>query len=270
MAQNDFISSYDDMGGDFTGLLVHQHESVGKRILRINRDSGAAIFMPEAWIPEEVLHFYRHEDGSYKIKSEVDGRVLDLDSWMSANGTKVHFWDDHDSGNQRWHVKRLNGWDYYGIGEALNLGPKCAGNSAFDVGDGNTCLWDYHGGWQQQFGIYRVSMQEHCGDHVGEAERIINIQNMQRDGAGSMLKNFWNKKSDYRSLEKLNVYYLFHSGFAVETETAWLIFDYFLDIPADILEEDGQIILRRWDVPKTLANGCVMPELFGNKQVYVF
>jgi hypothetical protein len=181
MAHNDFISSYDDMGGDFTGLLVHQHESTGRRILRINRESGAAVFMPEAWIQEEVLRFHRHEDGSYKIKSEVDGRVLDLDSRMSANGAKIHFWDDHGSDNQRWHIRKLGGWDYCGLGEAFSFGPKCAGNSAFDVGDGNACLWDYHGGWQQQFGIYRVDLDAHCkNEKHNDTSANLSTANVQK------------------------------------------------------------------------------------------
>jgi L-ascorbate metabolism protein UlaG (beta-lactamase superfamily) len=68
-----------------------------------------------------------------------------------------------------------------------------------------------------------------------------------------------------------NCYYLFHSGFAVETERHWLIFDYYLDIPGEVFLQDEKLVVNNTPgMAKSLDNGCIDPVMFGKKNVFVF
>jgi hypothetical protein len=155
----------DSIGDDFSGILVAMFWDNGggaKKVL--HNFNGDAIFAEQTHCREEELRFVRDNGGCYKIISKVDGKVLDVGWGQNENGTRIYFWDDKElhhpemnNENQRWRIQNLD-WNYHGIGDALALGPSHALQSALDMGgsNGSAHLWEYHGGWQQQFGIWRM------------------------------------------------------------------------------------------------------------------
>ena len=78
----------------------------------------------------QTWHFTRYDDGTYKIASVADGKVIDLESSSTTKGANISVYSDHGENNQRWYLQEYNG--------GYNLVPKCSPIGVMDLADGKT------------------------------------------------------------------------------------------------------------------------------------
>jgi hypothetical protein len=147
------------LGRNVTGLL--KHLKTGK--LLVNAGQGRAGFQKERWEKDEMLRFiYIPEKNAYRIISMRDNKCFDVSGAKADNGTALCFWKQGDGDNQFFLVKPL-GWSVDGHSDAFALSPVFAKHKNLDYNaDTNwLCLWNAHGGSEQQFCVYFVSVDDH-------------------------------------------------------------------------------------------------------------
>jgi L-ascorbate metabolism protein UlaG (beta-lactamase superfamily) len=259
------LTKQDNIGDNFTGLLKHVKTS---QLLVNTLDEWPSIELrAESWIKNESFRFCRKQDGTYKIVSELNGKVMDVCEGASEDGTRICLWDDHGGSNQSWNIEELD-WDVAGHGKAIILSPVCAPNSALDY-DGNVLqLWGRHGGYQQQFVIYRVSPEKHSGVSENCQDKTT-----ERDCAKPPLQNDKTVTQSWLAAGALpRSYYLFQSGFALETEKSWIIFDYYLDMPVKWINDNGEMKLAQTKTKdgSSVSDGIINADMFKGKRVFVF
>jgi hypothetical protein len=143
-----------ELGSSFTGLLIFVKPW---RILR--NANGYAEFSAEMWDLNEMLRFTRNQNGTYKIKSLLDGKALDAGSEDISNGTEVRFNEDSHAATQQWIVENQS-QSIDGIGPTIILRPNCLPRFALDA-DSYPHLWELHQGGNQIFAIQPASLKEH-------------------------------------------------------------------------------------------------------------
>ena len=152
-----------NLGNSFTGLIIR------KDIWKTIRNNGTNV---ELYKEEENGMFYwvftRQSDGSYVIKSEYDGKVLDAYGLGTANGTNVFASGYNGGNNQKWFI--------YQNGDGYRIVPKHAANRCLDIagagtGNGvNAQIYEWNDTAAQRFAIYK--------DSFG----VITGINLQKDG----------------------------------------------------------------------------------------
>ena len=109
---------------DFYARIINTHE--WKALA--NDGNHHALFNDTLPENQKIWHFIRKENGSYKIQSVYDGKVLDVDLGQSASGTDVGIWDDADTINQEWYI--------YGESSKYYFSPRCS-DCVLDLSGGN-------------------------------------------------------------------------------------------------------------------------------------
>jgi hypothetical protein len=134
------------------------NESLVVDIKRNNRDKGTGIWTwdlhggdNQRWRFEK-----QPDDGSYVIKSELNGLVLDVQRESRSAGTPVIMWDRHNGSNQRWFLEQQTDDGSFIIRSKLN-------SMVLDIArvssqkEAEIWMWDYHGGANQRWRIEPVS-----------------------------------------------------------------------------------------------------------------
>lgn len=148
-----------DLGDDFTAYI--QYNVNGKYVTRIE-DSDVRLWSENGSL-NQIWHFIKQEDGSYKILSMAtdDFNVLDVSGWGTTSGTNVGTYYDNDniegnsSSNQRWYViQSENGY---------RLKSQCS-NCLLDVAGGgdapdgtNIQMYEYISHGAQEFNIDKIT-----------------------------------------------------------------------------------------------------------------
>ena len=104
---------------------------------------------------EQVWHFQRQSDNSYKITSCLNGKNLDVYGAGTTAGVNLQVHEDNGSKAQRWYI--------CGEDKAYHLRSLC-GKLVVDILNGafadgaNAQMWTFHGRTAQQFTIQKVNM----------------------------------------------------------------------------------------------------------------
>ena len=96
----------------------------------IENNQGNVIIGTENHSAAQVWHFFRNDDGSYRITSCYDGKAIDLDGSGTENGTNISMYNAHGGNNQCWYLQEFEG--------GYNIIPKCSPNGAMDLTNGDT------------------------------------------------------------------------------------------------------------------------------------
>ena len=145
----DPVGHYINLGNWFRGTFLNLPNW---RTL-VNGDNSNVYIDQEIGSARELWTFTLNDDGSYKIRSEKDGKCLQVENASDAPGTNVNVGEDNGSSAQRWYIYSANDGGYI-------LRPKCSScvldltdnNSAFGT---NIIVWTYHGGAPQRFSVYQ-------------------------------------------------------------------------------------------------------------------
>lgn len=102
----------------------------------------------------QTWHFTRFSDGSYKITSHADEKVIDLEGLSTVSGANIMVHDSNDGDNQRWYLQEYNG--------GYNIVPKCSPIGVMDLTNGktddftNVQFCHYNGSSAQTFSIRMI------------------------------------------------------------------------------------------------------------------
>ncbi len=102
----------------------------------------------------EVWYFERQNDGSYKIKSCENNKILDVDGLGTSEGTNVQTYDSNECDAQRWYL--------YRSGNGYLLRSKCA-DTVLDIKGGgktsgtNAQMWTVNESAAQIFLVWKLN-----------------------------------------------------------------------------------------------------------------
>lgn len=117
------------------------------KILTVNEDDYICL-EGENGFANQVWRFWRCEDGSYRIRSAYNGKMLDGD----ASSLKMHTWEDTDADNQHFF--------FYKQGNGFIIRPRFSSNGVLDCEGGYTTdgtqiqIFDRNNTDAQIFGVY--------------------------------------------------------------------------------------------------------------------
>lgn len=174
-----YFSVYNGSGGcdtEYVSFTIVDKKNLGDEFYAYieHTDSGTVITQygdnvegdAKACGNNQVWHFIRQPDGSYKILSMLDGRAMDVTNYGSSGaGTNVQVYDEWDSTAQRFHL-------YY-LDSAYYVKPICC-DMVLDLSaqTNNLQVWGRGDNWNtQKFDIYKIDKNE-IGQHSYEQEII--------------------------------------------------------------------------------------------------
>ncbi len=139
-----------NVGDDFYAYIINtaawKHLTSDGNNVTMRNETGKA---------EQVWHFQRQSDNSYKIISCLDGKILDVTNAGTEDGTNLGVCGNNDGNAQRWYI--------YGESGAYYFRARC-GELVIDIPWGSTAdgenvwMWTYNGGGAQKFQILGVTM----------------------------------------------------------------------------------------------------------------
>ncbi len=131
-----YVSSYNitpsatnvDLGDDFYGMIIHQPG--GKSIGQADNGNVQLIYESPANMDHILWHFTKNSDGSYKIKSMLNGMVLDVANASTADNANVQCVNENGSDAQKWYVS----WNV--VNSSFFLRAKCT-SKVMDLTNGD-------------------------------------------------------------------------------------------------------------------------------------
>ena len=139
-----------NVGEDFYAYIINT--AAGKHL---TSDGSNVTMRNETGKAEQVWHFQKQSDNSYKITSCLDGNNLDVYDAGTTDGTNLQVYWDNGNNAQRWYI--------YGESGAYYFRARC-GELVIDIPGGSTAdgenvhMWTYNGGTAQKFQIQGVTM----------------------------------------------------------------------------------------------------------------
>ena len=139
-----------NIGDDFYAYI--SNTSLGKYLtneginVAVHRQTGNA---------DQVWHFQRQSDNSYKITSCLNGKNLDVYNAGTLEGTNLQVYWDNGNKAQRWYICGEPGAYYFRT---------LCGKTVVDIAESsnadsaNAQMWTYYGRTSQQFTIQKVNM----------------------------------------------------------------------------------------------------------------
>ena len=139
-----------NIGDDFYAYI--SNTSLGKYLtneginVAVHRQTGNA---------DQVWHFQRQSDNSYKITSCLNGKNLDVYCAGTADGINLQVYWDNGNKAQRWYICGEPGAYYFRT---------LCGKTVVDIAESsnadsaNAQMWTYYGRTSQQFTIQKVNM----------------------------------------------------------------------------------------------------------------
>lgn len=176
---NNFYPS-SNLGDEFFGLILNKAvwkpiEVCDDNFVRLGTEDGTA---------KHIWHFNRESDGTFRITSAQNGKVLDVENALTADKTRIQTYEDKGGDNQRWILFEKN----YGY----LLRPKNTGR-VLDLADGKTedgtqvQIYGSNGTDAQIFSIY-------AGNEIQLKAPTMTVQ----AGTSSSPTTFeWNESSIY-------------------------------------------------------------------------
>ena len=142
-----------DVGTDFNAYIINTNHW-----MHLTNDDGNVTLRSETGAYNQIWHFERLGDGSYKITSLYDGTCLDVDGAGTIEGTNVGTYTDNGTAAQRWYINGYSG--------AYTFKAQCA-NTVMDVKDNsnqegaNIQMWTSNGSSAQLFQVWKVETHKH-------------------------------------------------------------------------------------------------------------
>ena len=142
-----------DVGSDFNAYIINTNHW-----MHLTNDDGNVTLCSETGAYNQIWHFERLGDGSYKITSLYDGTCLDVEGAGTIEGTNVGTYTDNGTAAQRWYIN--------GYSSAYTFKAQCA-TTVMDVKDNsnqegaNIQMWTSNGTSAQLFQIWKVDVHTH-------------------------------------------------------------------------------------------------------------
>lgn len=89
-----------NLGNDFYAYIINPYSNMAV----IHDNSNNAVIWERDNSYEQLWHFKRHNDGSYKITSVKSGLCLDVSNSSSETDAKVQVWEDNETTAQKWFI----------------------------------------------------------------------------------------------------------------------------------------------------------------------
>lgn len=172
-----------NLKSDFYAYIIN----VNTWLLATNNDNWNITANQETGNANQVWHFERLSNGSYKITSCKDNRCMEVHNFESANGTNVHVNEYTDNSAQHWYIS----------GESAKYVFKAeCGNNVLDLSGGteaatsgtNIQMWEYNGTAAQLFQIWELETP-----NIGTP--VLNVSDYHGENGENVLLN-WNTCTD--------------------------------------------------------------------------
>ena len=139
-----------NVGDDFYAYITNT--AAGKHLtndginVSMRSDTGKA---------DQVWHFQRQSDNSYKVISCLNGKILDVANAGRVDGTNLDVYESNETWAQRWYICGEQGSYCFRAqcGELVIDIP----NDSTENGE-NVWMWTYNGGSAQQFSIQKMNI----------------------------------------------------------------------------------------------------------------
>ena len=163
-----------DVGDNFYAYLIN----TATWLHATNDDSGNVSVRSLKYTSDQIWHFEKQGDGSYKITSCKDGRCMEVHNFESANGTNVEM--------NNWSGNTAQKWFVYGDSGAYKLKAAC-GDNALDMSGGpeaaqdetNLNMWEDNGSDAQKFSIWKL---DQIKDTIRNATVTLEYNSCTYDG----------------------------------------------------------------------------------------
>ncbi|MBQ2664293.1 MAG: RICIN domain-containing protein [Clostridia bacterium] len=138
----------DNFGSEFYGIILNLKcwkpiEVCDDNYVRLATETGVA---------RQVWKFVRESNGSYKIISAQNGKVLDVETAGDVDGLSVHTYEDVSGSNQRWTFAEQNGGFLF---RPCNSGSRVLDMNGNNTSDGTKIqIWEKNNTDAQIFQIY--------------------------------------------------------------------------------------------------------------------
>jgi hypothetical protein len=116
-----------NLGTDFWGQIK---KSSGSYYVAAESSGNAALYGGNNAL-DQLWHFERNSDGSYRLTNAANGKCLDLASGKDANGTNIQTYAKNNSNAQKWCIYQRADGTYY-------LMPKSSATRVLDIANNKT------------------------------------------------------------------------------------------------------------------------------------
>ncbi len=141
-----------DLGDDFYATI---DSALTGYAVTAHLDGNALIYEKKAKDPQQIWHFIRNEEGTYRIENLAFKKSLDVSYSKNVAGTNVNAYTNHGDPNQKWGLApHEDGYVIYSM---------CANDRVLDVNGGkaenerNIQIYDLNYTTAQKFYINKVS-----------------------------------------------------------------------------------------------------------------
>lgn len=141
---------YVNVGDDFYAYIINTDSW-----LLATNDNGNVNVSKENYNSNQVWHFTRLSNGSYKIVSQKDNGCMEVHNFETQNGTNVEIHPYNDNSAQHWYI--------YGKSAQYIFRAECGDNvldlsgGAEEAGNGsNLQMWENNGTNAQKFQIWKL------------------------------------------------------------------------------------------------------------------
>lgn len=182
---------YVNVGDDFYAYIIN----TASWLLATN-DNGNVNVSQESNSLNQVWHFSRLSNGSYKIVSYIDNNCMEVHNFEYTNGTNVEMHSYNDNSAQHWFIYGESG-RYVFRAECgdnvldLNGGAESAGNGT------NLQMWESNGTDAQKFQIWKVDPANihwynnfslvNLGDNFSARIRNVNLDVLLTNFSGNVV-----------------------------------------------------------------------------------
>lgn len=151
-SENNFSNdTYIDLGADFYAYLIN----TPTWLHATNDDSGNISARTLSYGANQIWHFERLSNGSYKISSCKDGKVMEVHNFESSNGTNVEMKEWSNNSAQRWYI--------YGSSGCYEFRAECGdcvldlyGGAESAVSGANLNMWEKNETSAQDFSVWKL------------------------------------------------------------------------------------------------------------------
>lgn len=153
-----------NLGADFWGQ-IKKHS--GSYYVAAESSGNAALYSGNNAL-DQLWHFERNSDGSYRITNAANSKCLDLNSGKDTNGTNIQTYAKNNSNAQKWGIYQRTDGTYY-------LMPKSSATRVLDIannktGDGtNLRLYDSNNSEAQKLTIVKANSASTANAHLGNS-----------------------------------------------------------------------------------------------------
>lgn len=143
-----------NIGEEFSGFIFN--DDAWKPILQTDEEDVVLGTENSENMPRILWHCFRNSDtGYYTIYSYLNGKCLDVDGGVDADGANVKCYDFHDGDSQKWYILRREDGSTYLKSACSSRNLALLNNNASD-GE-KIQLWSNTNSPAQEFTIYQIN-----------------------------------------------------------------------------------------------------------------